>query len=202
MSSGELNRGTVYKSLEKITPEGMKSAHLRLIPSGTFVMAITGLEAAGTRGNCAILGFETTFNQSCMALIPNKKKLDSLFLFHWYRMIGEEYGLTFTQGTKQQSYNVEILKKLTITLPQVDEQKRIGAMFQDFDNLITLHQREPFLNIQIISPDSERITISTSLFSSSWMICKYVFCVVVILECPNLRATLAIDTPANNNSEA
>ena len=34
------------------------------------------------------------------------------------------------------------------------------------------------------------------------MICKYVFCVVVILACPNLLATLAIDTPANNNNEA
>ena len=32
--------------------------------------------------------------------------------------------------------------------------------------------------------------------------CKYVFCVVVILECPSLLATLAIDTPANNNIDA
>ena len=32
--------------------------------------------------------------------------------------------------------------------------------------------------------------------------CKYVFCVVVILACPNLLATLAIDTPANNNKDA
>jgi type I restriction enzyme S subunit len=142
LSSGELNRGTVYKSLEKITPKGMESAHLRLMPSGTFVMAITGLEAAGTRGNCAILGFETTFNQSCMALIPNKKKLDSVFLFHWYKMIGEEYGLTFTQGTKQQSYNVEILKKLSIALPQLKEQKLISELFNNIDNLITLHQQQ------------------------------------------------------------
>lgn len=28
------------------------------------------------------------------------------------------------------------------------------------------------------------------------------FCVVVILACPNLLATLAIDTPANNNNDA
>ena len=34
------------------------------------------------------------------------------------------------------------------------------------------------------------------------MMCKYVFCVVVILACPSLLATLAIDTPANSNSEA
>ena len=32
--------------------------------------------------------------------------------------------------------------------------------------------------------------------------CKYVFCVVVILACPNLRATLAMDTPANSSNDA
>ena len=63
LSSGELNRGTVYDSMEMITEDGQKSANLRIVPKGTFIMAITGLEAAGTRGNCALLGFDTTLNQ-------------------------------------------------------------------------------------------------------------------------------------------
>ena len=50
LSSGELNRGIVYSSIETITEEGKKSANLRVVPKGTFVMAITGLEASGTRG--------------------------------------------------------------------------------------------------------------------------------------------------------
>ena len=32
--------------------------------------------------------------------------------------------------------------------------------------------------------------------------CKYVFCVVFMLECPSRLATLAMDTPANNNNDA
>ena len=40
------------------------------------------------------------------------------------------------------------------------------------------------------------------MFSSSCIICKYVFCVVVILECPSRCATLAIDTPAKSKREA
>lgn len=142
LTSGELNRGIVLDTVEKITKEGQNNAHLRVVPSGTFVMAITGLEAAGTRGNCAILGLDTTLNQSCMALFPDKKQLDNLFLFEWYRKVGEEYGNQFTQGTKQQSYNADIVKKLEITLPSVEEQKRIGEFFFGLDNLITLHQRE------------------------------------------------------------
>ena len=35
------------------------------------------------------------------------------------------------------------LQEVKISYPKLDEQKRIGAMFINFDNLITLHQREP-----------------------------------------------------------
>lgn len=130
LSSGELNRGIVNFSLEKITKEGKESANLRVVPKGTFVMSITGLEAVGTRGNCAILGFDTTINQSCMALYPKKDKLTSEFLFQWYRMVGEHYGVRFTQGTKQQSYNAEIIKDLNICLPKIDEQNKITTFLK------------------------------------------------------------------------
>jgi len=139
LTSGELNRGIVTKTVEKITPRGQKDANLKMMPAGTFVIAITGLEAAGTRGNCAILGICTTLNQSCMALFPKKDELDSTFLFHWYRKVGEEYGLGYTQGTKQQSYNAEIVKILPITLPKIEEQVAIGNFFHTLDELIKLH---------------------------------------------------------------
>lgn len=148
LSSGELNRGTVYDSIEMITEDGQKSANLRIVPKGTFIMAITGLEAAGTRGNCALLGFDTTLNQSCMALFPKKDLLTSDFLFQWYRKVGEEYGLNYTQGTKQQSYNAELIKILPISLPSVAEQKKIASYLSHIDHLITLHQRKlPFTRI-------------------------------------------------------
>lgn len=142
LTSGELNRGIVTQTIEKITDDGMRDAHLQLVPEGTFVMAVTGLEAAGTRGNCAILNIKTTLNQSCMALFPNKNKLDTTFLFQWYRLVGEYYGIRFTQGTKQQSYNSEIIKKLELTLPEIEEQKKIGGFLSNLDHLITLHQRK------------------------------------------------------------
>ena len=142
LSSGELNRGTVYDSIETITEEGQKAANLKIVPKGTFVMAITGLEAAGTRGNCALLGFDTTLNQSCMALFSKQEMLTSEFLFQWYRKVGEEYGINYTQGTKQQSYNAELIKILPISLPSVVEQRKISSYLSHLDHLITLHQRK------------------------------------------------------------
>jgi len=140
LTSGELNRDTVYKTIEKITRIGQVDANLRIVPEGIFVMAITGLEAAGTRGNCAILGIPTTLNQSCMALFPKDNVLFTGFLFQWYKKNGEKYGLVYTQGTKQRSYNAELIKKLPIAFPDYDEQKRLSTILRKLDNNLTLYQ--------------------------------------------------------------
>lgn len=142
LTSGELNRSIVTRTNEKITSNGQKDANLKIIPKGTFVIAITGLEAVGTRGNCALLGIDTTLNQSCMALFTDEKKLSPKFLFQWYRKYGNEYGIRYTQGTKQQSYNAEIINKLPINLPALKEQKVINFLLSKVDIAITLQQRQ------------------------------------------------------------
>jgi Type I restriction modification DNA specificity domain. len=81
LTSGELNRSIVTRTNEKITSNGQKNANLKIIPKGTFVIAITGLEAVGTRGNCALLGIDTTLNQSCMALFTDEKNCHQNFFF-------------------------------------------------------------------------------------------------------------------------
>lgn len=149
LSSGELNRGHVIRTNEKITEKGRESSNLRIVPKGTFVIAITGLEAKGTRGNCAILDIETTINQSCMALIPDPQKLDVGFLYQWYRKVGDSYGITYTQGTKQQSYNVDILRSLIITLPSIEEQREISEYLNCLDKSIELHKKELKKNIRM-----------------------------------------------------
>ena len=126
VSSGELNYNHITSTIEQITEEGKGKANLKLLPAGTFLMAITGLEAAGTRGSCAILDIEATTNQSCMALFPKEDKLTTKFLYYWYLKVGEHYGIKYTQGTKQQSYNKELLEKLPIVIPDnLKEQDKI-----------------------------------------------------------------------------
>ena len=104
-----------------------------------------------------------------------------------------------SSGSTFESINSNDIKEAEILCPTIQEQTNIGAFFNQLDNLITLHQRE---DLAQISPDKDLITISTSLFSNSWMMCRYVFWVVVILACPRRLATLAIETPANNSNEA
>ena len=142
LTSGDLNRGVVTNTIEKITEEGKKASRLRIIPKGTLVIAIMGLEAAGTRGNCCILGIETTINQACMALIANESLATQSFLFQWYKSFGNSLALKYTQGTKQQNYNEELLGNLDISYPSLKEQQKIGSFFTQLDNTITLQQRK------------------------------------------------------------
>ena len=50
-----------------------------------------------------------------------------------------------TEGASQCRKNIEweTLGKQTISMPSLDEQKRVGSFFKRLDNLITLHQCKP-----------------------------------------------------------
>ena len=134
ISSGELNYNVIFDSIEHISETAVEKANLKLHPAGTFLMAITGLEAAGTRGSCGIIGSPATTNQSCMAIYPSSK-LNTAFLFHYYVFRGDELALKYCQGTKQQSYTAKLVKLLPIDLPpSLEEQTAIATILSDLDS--------------------------------------------------------------------
>lgn len=135
ITSGELKYKTIYNTLESITEEAVKDTNLKMYPQGTFFIAITGLEAEGTRGSCAITGVPATTNQSCLAFQP-KEGFSNLYLYHWYRLYGNYIGLKYTQGTKQQSLNNKIVGKLEIPVPKLEEQEKIASILSTIDEQI------------------------------------------------------------------
>lgn len=140
LNSGELNRGIITTTQKKITLAGQKAANLKLLPKGTFLMAITGLEADQVCGNCGILGIESTVNQSCMYLFP-RKNLNTMFLFQWYINYGKRLAKKYCQGTKQQSYNAEIVKNLDISIPSIPEQQKIANFMTAVDTQIEVEEK-------------------------------------------------------------
>ncbi len=137
ITSGELNYNVITDTIEKITENAVRNTNLKIHPKGTFLMAITGLEAEGTRGSCGIVGAESTTNQSCMALFPTKELLTE-YLFHYYVNYGNSLALEYCQGTKQQSYTAKIVKILPIIVPPtIEEQQAIASALSDVDALIT-----------------------------------------------------------------
>lgn len=134
ITSGELNYCIINDTIEKISDEAIKKSNLNIHPQGTFLMAITGLEAAGTRGACGIVGRPATTNQSCMAIYPNEK-LSSAYLYYWYVHNGENLAFKYCQGTKQLSYTAGLIKKIPLYIPTIkEEQTAIAAILSDMDN--------------------------------------------------------------------
>jgi len=143
ITSGELNYNIILDTIEKITEDAVVKTNLKILPIGTFLMAITGLEAAGTRGSCAITGIKATTNQSCMALFPQIGKISTEYLYHFYIHYGDELAFKFCQGSKQQSYTGKIAKILPINLPpNIEEQKAIAQVLTDTDSLIQALNKE------------------------------------------------------------
>ncbi len=133
ITSGELNYNVIVDTLEHISERAVEETNLKIHPTGTFLMAITGLEAAGTRGACGIIGSPATTNQSCMAIYPTTG-LETAYLFHYYVLRGDELALQYCQGTKQQSYTAKLVKLLPIDLPPTAaEQSAIATVLSDMD---------------------------------------------------------------------
>ena len=132
ITSGELNYNIINDTAEKISKDAVIKTNLKLVPKNTFLMAITGLEAEGTRGSCGIVGEESTTNQSCMAIFPTNELLTE-YLFHYYVLRGKALALKYCQGTKQQSYTAKIVKLITLPLPSREEQGVIASILSDMD---------------------------------------------------------------------
>lgn len=135
ISSGELKYKLINETNEQISEEAVKKTNLKKYPPGTFFIAITGLEAEGTRGSCAISNVEATTNQSCMAFEP-RNSFSNWYLFYWYIMYGEAIAFKYAQGTKQQSLNHKIVEQIEIPVPSLDEQQRIANILLTVDEQI------------------------------------------------------------------
>lgn len=55
------------------------------------------------------------------------------------------------QQSANTNINAENIKSTVIQLPNINEQKEIGVLFEKLDNVITLHQRVKLLKIDIIT---------------------------------------------------
>ncbi|KRL83655.1 restriction endonuclease subunit S [Ligilactobacillus apodemi] len=76
-----------------------------------------------------------------------------------------QYSLRYQQGTvyERQSVSPENLLSIDIYLPSIEEQRKIGQVFDSLDNLITLHQRRS--KIQHISSDAVKLDFMQFIFS-------------------------------------
>lgn len=138
ISSGELKEHYIYSSKEQISEEAAKS--LKLLPVGTYVIAIYGLEAEGVRGTGSIIQEPSTISQACMSFIP-KGVIENEFLYSWYKKHGNVIGIRYAQGTKQQNLSYDILEKFRIAYPNTKEQEKLNKFISLLDERIATQSK-------------------------------------------------------------
>ena len=140
ITSGELKEHYIADTKEKISDEAVKSNNLKLLPVGTFVIAIYGLEADGVRGTCSITANESTISQAYMAFI-SKKDIANEFLYAWYKKHGNIIGIRYAQGTKQQNLSYDIIEKFNISYPRIEEQEKLIRFISLIDERISTQNK-------------------------------------------------------------
>ena len=98
------------------------------------------ISASGSIGRTVVFtGKNEYFQDSNIVWLNHDKHLDNSFLKCFYSIV-KWAGIE--GSTIKRLYNDNILNT-AITLPSVEEQQKIGAYFENLDNLITLHQCKP-----------------------------------------------------------
>ena len=83
-------------------------------------------------------------NSFCFGFRPTEK-IDSYYLAYMLRSeSAREKIILLAQGISRYNISKNKVMEIAVSLPSLDEQKLIGQYFRQLDNLITLHQRQPF----------------------------------------------------------
>nr|WP_286011690.1 restriction endonuclease subunit S [Enterococcus italicus] len=126
----------VSKSKKTITELGLKKSSARILPVGTVLFT----SRAGI-GNTAILAKEATTNQGFQSIVPDQNKLDSYFIFSRTNEL-KRYGEVTGAGSTFVEVSGKQMSKMSIMVPELSEQQKIGSFFKQLDDTIVLHQRK------------------------------------------------------------
>ena len=131
MSSGEVHKGHVYDTDQKITQQGYDNASTRMVPAHSIVIALAG--QGKTRGTVAINEIELCTNQSLCCIIPDNSIVLTDYLYN--NLIGryeELRNMSAIPGGRG-GLSLTIINKIPVVIPPIDEQRRYVALAEQSD---------------------------------------------------------------------
>ena len=147
-----------FESARKLSDLGQQVG--RVVPKNTILVT-----CIASIGKNTMLGNTGSFNQQINGLTPNENKYDPYFLLTESALWSAKMKGSAASGTMQIVNRTEF-SELKTWLPSLIEQQAIGAFFKQLDNLITLHQRQPFLHS---TPEiSLTVQLIHPFYTSSW----------------------------------
>ncbi|MBV6474401.1 MAG: Type-1 restriction enzyme EcoKI specificity protein [Saprospiraceae bacterium] len=125
VKSGELDRGLILDTEEKISEDAIKNSSAKVFPKGTLLIALYG----ATIGKLAFLGVDAATNQAICGIFKNAN-IDSNYLYHFlfYKKPNlVKQGI----GGAQPNISQGILKNLDLPIPPLPEQQAIVTKIEE-----------------------------------------------------------------------
>ena len=139
LSSGEVHKKYITFTDDKISKEGFKNSSAKMIKENSVLIALAG--QGKTRGTVAVNRIPLCTNQSIAAMMF-EEDIVSEFVFNNLENRYDEIRKLSSGDGSRGGLNKQIVGDIVIPYTDKKEQEQIGQYFQNFDNLITLHQRE------------------------------------------------------------
>ena len=133
VKTGNLNDGLVVEIDEQITQEGLKNSSAKMFPSESLVIAMYG----ATIGKLGILESAATTNQACAVLLAQGLTKDLIKFVFYYLLNSREDLREIGKGGAQPNISQTVIKKFSILLPPLNEQRRIVAKIEE----LTAHSK-------------------------------------------------------------
>lgn len=127
ISSGEVKNNIINASNECISEEGYNNSSVRLLPTGTVLIAMIG--EGKTRGQSAILGVKATINQNIAAIVIDHGYILPHYIWYWLQLNyskNREKGA----GSGPQALNCQRVRELNFIIPNIEEQQEIVCILQ------------------------------------------------------------------------
>ena len=135
VKTAQIQNGHISKDQidEYITELGVKESSAKIVPKGTLLMAMYG--QGKTRGQVAILDIDATMNQACAAFHLKEDEVSTQYLFQYF-LFNYENIRNLSNDGGQKNLSAEIIKKIPLDLPPIEEQKKIAAALSVWDSAI------------------------------------------------------------------
>ena len=104
---------------------------------------------------------------SLYEVFKTSEDVDDRLLWHWLKSPDfQKLIMQLQEGGVRLYFYYDKLCMGEVSLPSLEEQRKIGKLFDTLDNLITLHQRQPFLHS---TPEiSLTVQLIHPFYTSSW----------------------------------
>lgn len=136
LNTKEVNFCRIDKTEKTITDSGFQNSSTKWVEKNSVIVAMYGATAA----KVAINMIPLTTNQACCNLTIDPNLADFRFVY-FYLCYKYTSLAALANGGAQQNLNAQRIKDFDITLPPLEEQKRIADILWSLDDKIELNRR-------------------------------------------------------------